>query len=149
MDVFFTVLNVVSYVTTLFSLIVLTYGVISWIRGILPTLIRLGKAISTRKIAIFARIDHLGTLKSLLLDSKLFKGKNLIEITEEGDFGRAERAKLWLIFWPDWKGNITQILSLHKDNTALIVYAPEGPRSVPDDKLTELNKKRHFTLVNA
>jgi hypothetical protein len=130
-------------------LIALIWGVISWLRGTLPTLIRLGNAISTRKIAIFASVNHLGTLKGLLLDSKLFKEKNLLEISEEDDFGRAERAKLWLIFWPDWKDSIAQILSLHKDNTALIVYAPEGPRSVPDDKLGELNKKRHITLVNA
>jgi len=149
MDVFLTILNVASYVITFFSLIALIWGVISWLRGTLPTLIRLGNAISTRKIAIFARGDDLDTLKGLLLESKLFKEKNILSISSEGNIGRAERAKLLLVFWPDWEDKIAQILKLHRDNTALIVYAPAGSKHVPDDVLAELNNKRYFTLVNA
>ena len=72
----------------------------------------------------------------------------MIAISSDSDFGRAEQATLFLIFWPDWQNNITEILSVKKDNTALIVYAPQKLGFIPPDKMEELNLKRNVTVAN-
>jgi hypothetical protein len=142
------ILDWVGRVTAILFLLTLAYGIYAWSRGILPALIRLGNGLSRRKIAIFAKGDHLRGLESLLSDSKLFNRNNVIDISAESDFGRAEQATLFLVFWDDWQDKIDKILSLKKDGTALIVYAPSGPRSIPEDKLKELDGKRNVTLAN-
>lgn len=141
-------LDWVSRVTTVIFLISLIYGIYAWFRGVLPALIRLGNGLAKRKSAIFAKGDHLRGLESLLSDSKLFNRRNMIDITSDNDFGRAERATVFLVYWDDWQDKIDKILNLKKDDTALIVYAPSGPRSIPDDKLKELDGRRNVTLAN-
>ena len=145
---FVDILDWVGRVTTVIFLLTLAYGIYAWARGILPALIRLGNGLSKRKIAIFARGDHLRSLESLLLDSKLFNKKNVIDISSDSDFGRAEQATLYLIFWHDWQDKITEILNTKKDNTGLVVYAPQDLGLIPQDKLKELTGKRNVIVVN-
>lgn len=145
---FISLLDWVGRVTSLIFLLTLILGAYAWVKGILPALIRLGNGLAKRKIAIFARGDHLGTLKFLLVDSKLFNEKNIIEITSDGDFGRAEQATLFLVFWHDWQDQMTEILRAKKDGTALVVYAPSDQGAIPPDKWAELNNKRNITIAN-
>lgn len=112
----------------------------------LPALVRLGNGLSRRKIAIFAKGNNLNFLTNLLVDTKLFNKKNLIDVSSSGDFGRAERATVFLVFWDDWQDKIDEILRAKKDNTALVVYAPPG--AIPRDKLVELDNKRNVTVTN-
>lgn len=142
------ILDWVGRVTAIIFLLTLAYGIYAWSRGILPALIRLGNGLSKRKIAIFAKGDHLRSLESLLLDSKLFDKKNVIDISADSDFGRAEQVTMFLIFWHDWQDKIAEILSAKKDNTALVVYAPQELGFIPQDKLKELNGKRNVIVVN-
>ena len=143
-----TILDWIGYVTSVIFLLTLAFGIYAWLKGILPALIRLGNGLSKRKIAIFAKGDHLRSLESLLLDSKLFDRKNVIDFSSESDFGRAVQATFFLGCWDDWQDKLDKILSLKKDSTALVVYASSGPRSIPDDKLRELDGKRNVTLTN-
>ena len=83
-----------------------------------------------------------------MLDATLFNEKNLVEISSDSDFGRAERATLFLIFWHDWQDKIDGILSAKKDNTALIVYAPQDLGPISPDKMKELNTKRNVMVTN-
>ena len=141
-----TFLDWVGRVTAVIFLVTLAFGIYAWIKGILPALWRLGNGFSKRKIAIFAKGDNLIGLKSLLLDTELFNKKNIIDIASNSDFGRAERGTLFLVSWDDWQDKIDEILRAKKDNTALVVYAP--PRSIPDDKMKELNSKRNVMVTN-
>ena len=144
-----TFLDWVSYITTVIFLVTLAFGIYAWLSGILPALWRLGNGFSKRQIAIFAKGDTLISLKSLLLDTDLFNKKNIIDISSESDFGRAERATLFLVSWDDWQQEkIDEILRAKKDNTALVVYAPKGPKSIPDNKFAELNSKRNVMVTN-
>ena len=43
---------------------------------------------------------------------------------------------------------IGEILQAKKDATALVVYAPKGPASIPPDKFVELNSKRNVMVTN-
>lgn len=141
-----TILDWVGYATTVIFLLTLALGLYAWLKGIIPPLVRLGNGLSRRKIAIFAKGDNLKTLVNLLEDTKLFNKKNVIDISSSGDFGRAERATLFLIFWDDWKDKIDEILLAKKDNTALVVYAPPG--SIPPDKFAKLDIQRNVMVTN-
>jgi hypothetical protein len=144
-----TFLDWVGRVTAIIFLVTLVLGIYAWLKGIIPALWRLGNGFSKRKFAIFARGDTLTGLNSLLLDTEMFNKKNIIDISSENDFGRAERATLFLVSWDDWQQDkIDEILRAKKDSTALVVYAPKGPRSIPEAKFVELNNKRNVTVTN-
>lgn len=145
----FTVLDWVGRVTTVIFLVTLALGVYAWLKGIIPALWRLGNGFSKRKIAIFAKGDILTSLNSLLLDTRMFNKKNIIDISSDGDFGRAERATLFLVSWDDWsQDKIDEILRAKKDNTAVVVYASKGSNSIPPAKFVELNNKRNVMVAN-
>jgi hypothetical protein len=148
MDIIISILDWVGRVTAVIFLVTLIWGISAWAKGILPVLIRLGKGLSQRKIAIFAKGENLKSLESLLEDSKIFNKKNVIGVGLDSDLGRAEGATVFLVFWHDWQDQISEILSMKKDTTALIVYAPQELGFIPPDKSKELNSKRNVIIVN-
>src|SRR6266849_624880 len=99
--------------------IALLAGIYGWSRGIIPAMVRLGNGFAKRKIAILAKGDQFISLKDLLVDSKLFKAKNIIQVSSKKDFGRAEQSTLYLVFWPDWQNELNEILQSKKDGDAL------------------------------
>lgn len=143
-----TILDWVGWISSALVVLSTVVGSIAWARGVFPALWRLGNGLSKRKIAIFAKGDNLINLRSMLLDSKLFNNKNIIDITSDSDLGRAEQTTLFLVYWHDWQNNISEILSAKKDTTALIVYAPQDLGFIPKDKMQELDKKRNVTVAN-
>lgn len=145
---FLTSLDWVGRVTTVIFLVTLITGLYAWAKGIIPALWRLGNGLSKRKIAIFAKGDHLKSLQDLLEDSKLFKIKNFIGISSNSDFGRAEQATLFLLYWHDWPNELDAILHVAKDTTALVVYAPQELGFIPQDKMKALNGKRNVMVSN-
>jgi hypothetical protein len=141
-------LDWVSRVTAVIFLVTLIWGIYAWAKGILPALIRLGNGLSQRKIAIFAKGDHLTTLENLLQGSKLFSKKNVIKISAPGDFSRAEPATVFLIFWHDWQNNIPEILKWQKGNTVLIIYAPRDEGDIPVTEFNKFYSEPNVTVVN-
>ncbi len=142
------VLNIVGYISTFFVIISFIWGLWAWYKGILSALIGLGTGLAKRKIAVFAKGDNLTSIKTLLLDSKLFSKKNIIDIATTNDFGRAENATLFVIFWHDWEDNINQLLSKKADGTALIVYAPRELGAIPEDCIKQISELRNTTVTN-
>lgn len=74
--------NIISISSTVIVVITTIAGIIGWIMGICPAIYRLGNGLSKRKIAIFAKGDNTMSLKNLLIDSRLFRQKNIFEITK-------------------------------------------------------------------
>lgn len=143
--------NAIAAVGVLESMIFIggiVYAAILWVRGVSPALLRLGNGIAKRKIALFAKQDHMISLKSLLTDSKLFRSSNIIEIGTMRDLGRAESATIFLLFWHDWVSEIDGILEKKADRCALIVYAPYEKGRIPDAQMTKLDAHRHTTVTN-
>lgn len=83
-------------------------------RRILPVLLRLGKGLALRKIAIFADDKVQSELKGLLLESGIFYKRNVISICSLADLELSERASIFLVLWPSWGINIEQILQIVK-----------------------------------
>lgn len=132
---------------TIFWVAVIGIGAWGTLSGILPVLMRLGRGLAKRQIVIFAKGDKMRSLKDLLLDSKLFKSKNIKEITSVSDLGRAEEITVFLVFWDDWKDDIDQILNKKTDGTALIVYAPMDLGDIPPDQMCQIGEQRNVTVT--
>jgi hypothetical protein len=148
MEIFKKILDLASYPTTIIVIISVIAGAITWVMGIFPALYRLGNGLAKRKIAIFAKGDNVNSLKGLLTDSKLFKQKNIFEITNKGDIGKAEEASVYLVYWHDWAENISEILNKKPDKCAMVVYAPYNKGRIPDKQMENLDDKRHTAVTN-
>lgn len=123
-------------------------GIWLCVSGFIPVLVRLGNGLKKRKIAVFAKGDMRDSLLALFADSKLFNTKNIICVTHEGDFGRAEGASVFLVHWPDWPNEMARIIALKKDAAPLVVYAPQGKGPVPPETIALLEQLRNVTLAN-
>lgn len=141
-------LAVVGAIETVVLIFGIAYAIFLWTRGILPAILRLGNGLAKRKIAIFAKGDNVASLKSLLNDSGLFRQKNIFEITQSGDLGKAEEASVYLVYWHDWSTDIEQILNKKPDTCALVVYAPYDKGRIPDEQMKNLDGKRHSAVTN-
>lgn len=141
-------LTIVGHISAVIVIITVISGLIFWFKGILPVLYRLGNGLATSRIAIFAKGDNLGSLRSLLVDSGLFPQKNIVDIPIIDDMGKSEGIPLFLVYWPDWGDQIDEILDSKKDKTALIVYAPQHLGFLPKEKMSAINEKRNAIVVN-
>lgn len=122
------------------------YTIISFFTGIWPIWVRLGMGLANRKIAIFAE-NKFNELKDLLVDSGIFKEKNIIQI-HHADIDKAAGITLMLVYWKSFGKNIDDIISIKDDSDALIVYAPnEDGRLSPED-MNKISSKRNTVLVN-
>lgn len=141
-------LDILGHISTLLVILSAIVATTLCFRGFVPVLIRLGNGLWKRKIAIFAKSDALVSLDNLLHDSKLFNHTNVLRIPSESDFGIAENASIFLVFWPDWKDEVEKILSRKKDTTALIVYAPQEQGPIPGPVMHMLEKHRNVVVNN-
>lgn len=122
------------------------YKIISWFLGITPIVFRLGIALWKREIAIFSSFELFESLKSSLIDSKIFKDKNIIHITKEN----TEKSKSKTVFLVDWETfgeDIETVFNSRKDHqTAIIIYAK--PQSIPHDKMNDIANRPNTVVVN-
>lgn len=148
MEVFLLVMNISGYISTGIIIVGVLWGIVLWLQGVFPVLIRLGKGLSTRKIAIFAEGDNQKSLKDLLADSGLFNKKNIIGVGNIGDLGRAEKATLYVIHWQSWCESIEKLLSLKKDKTGLVVYSPLKEGGISTEMMDKLEQHRNVAVTN-
>ncbi|HXD18573.1 MAG TPA: hypothetical protein VN654_16285 [Vicinamibacterales bacterium] len=141
-------LNVVGLIEAAVLVILIIAAIVLWTRGIAPVLWRLGNGLAHRKIAVFAKGDTLSSLRSLLVDSKLFRAKNICEVTYAGDIGRADGASVYLVFWPDWSEHIDAILASKSDASPLIVYQPYDRGRLSDSAMAKLDGTRNTAVTN-
>ena len=137
---------VIGGISTLLMIIVFFYTSFIVVKGILPVWYRLGIGLSKRKIAVFAS-GEFESLKSMLVDSKIFKDNNIIQI-DKNSLKKAENETIFLMHWLDYQDKIDDILNIKKDSTALIVYAPQDEGRIESDKMKEINSHRNTIVVN-
>jgi len=142
------IIDWIGRISAVVLVIAILAGIYGWSRGIIPAMVRLGNGFAKRKIAIFAKGDQFISLRDLLVDSKLFKAKNIVQVSSKSDFGRAEQSTLYLVFWPDWQKELTEILQSKKDSDALIVYAPQEFGFIPKEQMSDLSSRRNVMITN-
>lgn len=126
-----------------FTTIMLLIGAV---RGVIPVLWRLGKSLYNRKIALYAE-SSAQSLKSTLLDSKLFKEKN-IDIISNQEIAKGATHSIMVVYYPEFKNSIIDILNHKKDSDALIIYAPQSEGFIEQDILNRVCNERNTILVN-
>lgn len=147
METVIKILDVVGYGTTVIVVIAFSVGIYKWITGISPALWRLGKGLASRKIAIVAENDSFSSLKNLLIDSNLFKERNIIQITGS-ELKKAANYTLLLAHWKSISSRLETILSDKRDETALLIYAPQEEGLIPKEDLGKINQHRNVIVVN-
>ncbi|MFT4802728.1 MAG: hypothetical protein ACI93N_002509 [Flavobacteriaceae bacterium] len=136
---------IIGGVSTLIAVCLFFYGIYGILRGFLPVGIRLGKSLYNRKIAIYAE-SSFESLKSLMIDSGIFKAKNIIQIQKDS-FKKGEEYSMMLVNHSDYSDTeIKSIISYKKDSDSLIIYAK--PRSVDIKILDKINENRNAIVVN-
>ncbi len=140
------IIDLIGYGLTIVEIVPVVILMCLAIKGLLPVLYRLGIALAKRRIAIFASTKF-GDLKDMLIDSKLFKEENIVQIHKDS-LDRAASETFFLVHWKDYADKIDEILRLKGDSTALVVYAPQDEGKIDDGNLTKINLKRNALIVN-
>jgi len=137
---------VVGGISTVIAIVTFIYTIYVVLNGIIPVWIRLGKGLSNRKIAVYAENDF-NNFKSMLLDSGIFKEKNIEQITNES-LAKGETHTMMLVNYMDFKDKIEKILSYKKDSDALIIYAPQSGERIELELMNKINENRNSIVVN-
>lgn len=148
MEYFENFFNRVSLLDAIVLVVLIVIAVATWFSGIAPALWRLGNGLAKRKVAIFARNENLGSLKDLLVRSRLFKLKNIIEIQTPGDIAVAEDASVYVMYWPDWSTSIDEVLEKKRGSIPMIIYAPFENGRIPDETMRKIDGHRHTAVTN-
>jgi hypothetical protein len=137
---------IVGGITTIIAIVGFIYTMYLVIKGIFPVWYRLGMGLSKRKIAIFAEKEF-NNLRDILVDSKIFEEKNIIQIYKES-IKKAASISLLLVHWLCFENEIDKILEMKKDSDALIIYAPQDEGFIDKNILTKINLARNVVIVN-
>jgi len=137
----------ISGILTLIILISIVYSVYAFFKGILPALFRLGMGLANRKIAVFADNTKFNELNALLVESGIFKEKNITQIFHGGEIKKASDISLLLVYWKDFNKEVDDIIFNKKHSDALIVYAPHEDGRLSPDEMNKLSSHRNTILV--
>lgn len=138
--------TVIGGITVISGLLAVIYRIVCWAFGITPIVFRLGMAIWKRKVAIFADDDMYGRLKDTLIDSRIFKDKNIVHIRKD-NIEKAKGVTIFLVDWETYKDQIEQVFGARKnDQTAIVIYA--RPASIPKKKMNDIANRENTVVVN-
>lgn len=146
MDAIISIINYVGLISKLILIVSIIYAISLWTSGVIPVIYRLGKSLSTGKIAVFAATEY-SSLSNMLVESKLFRQSNIIQVSKN-EIEKAKSANIFLVHWNEFKDSIDRILTVKDDNTALIVYAPQHEGLIDKDSLEKINMRRNTVIVN-
>ncbi len=138
--------TLIGNISTILVIVAFCYTAFLVVKGVIPVWYRLGIGLSRRRISIFASTEF-ESLKSMLVDSNLFKEKNIMQVNKD-DLKKAEDETLFLVHWEDYQDKIDDIIALKKDSTALIVYAPQNEGRIDQDRMEKINSHRNTIVVN-
>jgi hypothetical protein len=86
-------------------------------------------------------------LESLLIESGIFKEKNILQI-HKNEIKKAADITLMLVYWKDFGQQIDEIISEKAHSDALIIYAPIEDGRLPDDDMRKINSQANSIVVN-
>ncbi len=123
-----------------------------WILGIAPLLWRLGYGRWFRKIAIVARDEYFNSLKNDLVDSGIFREKNISQISSQ-HLSKIKDHYLLLVHYQSFaEDQMKNILNDKKSGAGMVVYFPEFSlqegKKISDEMIKAINNKENTTIVN-
>lgn len=137
---------IVGGLTVTLGVLGFLYKVICWIFGITPVVFRLGVALWKRRVAIFGSTEAFESIKTSLLDSNIFKNKNILHISSD-NIDKARDETIFLVDWETFGNKIEQVFSARKNHqTAIVIYAK--PASILQDKMNDIANRANTVVVN-
>lgn len=137
---------IVGGLTVILAAFGIIYRTACIILGVSPLVLRIGKAIWRRKIAVIGSADSFSILNECLSDSGIFKKNNIVHVSIE-NIDKAKEQSILLVDWESSNGIIDQIFVARKNhNTAVIIYAKAG--TIPQDKMTDIANRANTVVVN-
>lgn len=137
---------IIGGIATLIMILGFIYGIWLIIAGVLPVWYRLGKGLANREVAVFASSDAFERIKTSLLDTGIFKTKNIIHVGLN-NIDKAKGRTIFLVDWRSFQDKIDQVFSCTKNHqTAVIIYAEPG--SIPTQKMSEIANRSNTIVVN-
>lgn len=137
---------IIGGITVVLGFIGVVYRIGCLIFGITPLVIRISSAIWKRRIAVFGNLVAYSSLQTSLVDSKIFREKNIFHVPLN-NLDKGKECSLYLIDWESANTKIHEILTSRKNqHTAVIIYAKAG--SIPQDKMGEIANSENTVVVN-
>lgn len=144
-------IDLVGVFTTIFAVLIFIWGVISWIIGAYPIFYRIGFGRWSRKITIAANDDMYNVLKIDLVDTGIFREKNIApRVVANSSFAKIKEASLVLVHYQSFtEDEIKTILSYKKSHAGFIFYFPEfsPPNHVISPAMMKIINNEQFTTV--
>lgn len=143
------VIEIVGAFTTVFAILLFVWAVISWFMGVFPLFLRLGFGRWKRKIAIVASDEKYSSLKSDLVDTGIFREKNIYPIKSDS-LAKIKEATLALVHYQSFtEDEIKTVLSNKKSNAGFIFYFPEftPPTTIISPAMMKLINDQQFTTI--
>lgn len=145
-----TALEIIGLVTTAVAVFGFFGVVLSWLLGISPLLYRLGLGRWRRQISIAANADNYSALKADMVDSGVFRDKNINHIDKQG-LSKVKDANLMLVDYGSFtEQQIKTIIGNKQSSAGMVVYFPgfSPTNRIPDDIAKLINNEPHTVLVN-
>jgi len=122
-------------------------AVIVFLLGISKPLWRLGRGFFSRKIAIFADTDNFNSLKKLLLDTKLFRKKNIIHVSSN-DALSAGNYSMLLLHWKSYSAGLESVLDKKEEEAVMIIYLPQHEGFIPREDMEKISRHKNVAVAN-
>lgn len=137
---------IVGGVTVCIAIAGIIYRLACFFFGITPILYRLGGALWNRRVAVFGSEDAYQSLKATLVDSGVFRVKNVVRVPSD-NIDKAKEETLFLVDWETFDGSIEEVFGARRNHqTAVIIFAK--PASIPPEKMTVVANKANTVVVN-
>lgn len=143
--------EIVGAITIVVGIVNLFISIFSWGLGVFPLFWRLGFGRWSRKIDIAADNANFNSLKSDLLETGIFREKNMRQVCNTC-ISKAKNSGLLLVHYQSFSADqIKTLLSCKKPNAGYIFYFPEfnpATNKIPDDIRDLINNEQFTTVVN-
>lgn len=141
-----TLFIIFSGVSIILVVIGVIYKITCSVIGLTPIVLRLGKALWNRKVAIFGSVESYASLSASLVDSKIIKEKNIVHIQSD-NIEKAKSRTIFLVDWATFGDRIDQVFSARNSyQTAIIIFAK--PQSIPNEVMDEIANRPNTVVVN-
>ena len=143
---------IVGGLFTIFAVTTILLTLIFGILGITPLLWRLGYGRWFRKIAIVANDNTYNNLRKDLIDSGIFRKKNISQISSKF-LTEIKDHDLMLVHYQSFNENqIEEILNNKKSKAGMVFYypgfSPKEGKVIPDAIRDKISDKENTTIVN-
>lgn len=143
-------LEIIGLVTTAVAVLSFFGLVLGWLLGISPLLYRLGLGRWLRKISIVANSDNFTALKADMVDSGVFRERNINHISGQ-HLSKVKEANLLLLDYGSFtEQQVKTVISNKPSDAGMVVYFPGFSQTnrIPDDIAKLINNEPHTVLVN-